>query len=276
MFGYITVCKDELKIKDYIKYKAYYCGVCHSLGKYYNHSMRFGLSYDLTFLALLMDSMVSEKTFTEFRGCLKHVGKKQQVVVDCNALRYASDVNVLLSFHKICDDIKDSASLKSLFLYLLYVLPAKKAGKRQQYLNQSIRENLRRLSIIEKSNTDDIDSSSHYFAQIMKDIFIGDDNLSMLGYTLGRYIYLIDAVDDFDKDLRSKNYNPLIAKFGDNKDDAIKYAEESLLFTLSSGADFYEKLEILNNKEILDNIIYLGLKQKLYTVLKGNENEKSL
>lgn len=276
MFGYITVCKDELKIKDYTKYRAYYCGVCHTLGKRYNQIMRLGLSYDLTFLALLLDSMATENTVTKNRSCIKHLGKKHPVVVNCDALKYASDVNVLLSFYKILDDIKDSFSIKSMILYLLYVLPAKKAGKRQVYLNHSIKENLSKLSKIEKSNTDDIDKASHYFAQIMKDIFYGNDNLEKLGYDLGRYIYLIDAIDDYDKDLKSKNFNPLIAKFGDNKNEVIKYAEESILFTLSQGAKAYEELTILNNKEILDNIIYLGLKQRLYTVLKGNENEKSL
>ncbi len=276
MFGYITVCKDELKIKDYTKYKAYYCGVCHTLGKRYNHIMRLGLSYDLTFLALVLDSMVSDNTTTENRGCLKRLGKKHPVVINCDALKYAADVNVLLSYHKILDDIKDSFSVKSMFLYLIYVLPAKKAGKRQVYLNQSIKENLSELSRIEKSNTDDIDKASHYFALIMKDIFFGNDNLENLGYDLGRYIYLIDAIDDYDKDLKSKNYNPFIAKFGDNKNEALKYAEDSILFTLSQSAKAYEELKILNNKELLDNIIYLGLKQRLYTVLKGNNNEKSL
>ncbi|MBQ2754493.1 MAG: hypothetical protein IJF30_03420 [Clostridia bacterium] len=276
MFGYITVCKDELKIKDYTRYRAYYCGVCHTLGKRYNHIMRLGLSYDLTFLALILDSMVSENTDTQTRGCLKHLGKKHPVVVNCESLKYASDVNVLLSYHKILDDIKDSFSIKSMFLYLIHVLPAKKAGKSQTYLNKSIKENLRKLSEIEKSGTDDIDKASHHFAQIMKDIFYGNDDLEKLGYDLGRYIYLIDAVDDFGKDIKSKNYNPLVAKFGDNKSEAFEFAEQSLLFTLSQGANSYEKLNVLNNKEILYNIIYLGLKQRLYTVLKGNKNEKSL
>ena len=84
------------------------------------------------------------------------------------------------------------------------------------------------------------------------------------------------ALDDYEKDLKSGNYNPLVKKFGKDIESAKEYAKESLIYTLSCGAQEYEKLNILKNKEILDNIIYLGLKQRVYTVLKGKNNEKSV
>lgn len=273
MFGYITVCKDELKIKDFNRYKAYYCGVCKTLGKSYNQIMRLGLSYDLTFLALLIDSQVSEEVTLENHSCIKHIGRKRPIVTNCDALKYASDINVLLTYYKILDDISDGFSLKAMLLYLFYFLPASKAKKRQKYLSNSIKTNLKELSKIEKSKTDNIDKASHHFALIMQDIFHGDPNMEKLGYDLGRYIYLIDAVDDYHKDLKSKNYNPLVAKFGDNREAAMEFAEQSLMFTLSEAVKSYDNLRILNNKDILDNIIYLGLKQRVYSVLKGKINE---
>jgi len=276
MFGYITICKDELKIKEYNRYRAYYCGVCKSIGKSYNQLMRLGLSYDLTFLALLMDSMVSDKCTVMPGRCLKHIGTKRLFVQESLALRYCADLNVLLTGYKLIDDIKDSFSLKALLLSVPYFLPVCKAKKRQPYLAERIKLHLDELSKVENSKTDNIDEAAHHFAQLLEDIFAGNDDFRRLGYNLGRYIYIIDALDDYEKDLKSGNYNPLVQRFGDDKTAVKEYAEQSLMFTLSQAALEYEKLKILNNKEILDNIIYLGLKQRVYTVLKGSKNEKSL
>ena len=276
MFGYITICKDELKIKEYNRYRAYYCGVCKTIGKSYNQLMRLGLSYDLTFLALLMDSMASEKCDIVTGRCLKHIGSKRLFVQNCKALKFCADLNVLLTGYKLIDDIKDGFSPKALLLSAVYALPVRKAKKRQPYLAGRIKMHLDALSAVEKSETDNIDEAAHHFAQLLQDIFAGNDELRRLGYNLGRYIYIIDALDDYKKDLKSGNYNPLVQKFGEDIDAATEYAEQSLMFTLSQAAAEYEKLEILNNKVILDNIIYLGLKQRVYAVLKGSKNEKSL
>lgn len=276
MFGYITICKDELKIKDYNRYRAYYCGVCKTIGKSYNQLMRLGLSYDLTFLALLMDSMVSEKCSIVNGRCLKHIGSKRLFVQNSKALRYCADLNVLLTGYKLIDDIKDGFSPKALLLSIPYALPVLKAKKRQPYLAERIKMHLDELSVVEKEKTDSIDEAAHHFAQLLEDIFAGNDDFRRLGYNLGRYIYIIDALDDYEKDLKSGNYNPLVQRFGDNVAEVREFAEQSLMFTLSQAALEYDKLNILNNKEILDNIIYLGLKQRVYTVLKGSKNEKSL
>lgn len=276
MFGYITICKEELKIKEYNMYKAYYCGLCKALGKNYSQAMRLGLSYDLTFLAMLMDSIATENVEVESERCLKHIGAKQNVVKNSDALIFCSDINVLLTYYKLLDDIKDSFPLKALTLIIPYILPAKKARKRQSYLAGRIKRHLNELAKVEKSGTDDTDLAAHHFACLLEDIFAGDDNLRKLGYNLGRFIYLIDALDDYEKDLKSGNYNPLVKKFGNDFKGAKEFAEQSLIYTLSCGASEYEKLNILKNKEILDNIIYFGLKQRLYTVLKGKNNEKSI
>lgn len=276
MFGYITICKDELKIKEYNRYRAYYCGVCKTIGKSYNQLMRLGLSYDLTFLALLMDSMVSDKCEVVTGRCLKHIGSKRLFVQNSKALLYCADLNVLLMGCKLVDDIKDGFSPKAMLLYLAYALPMHKAKKRQPYLAQRIKKHLHELSRVEKSKTDNMDEAAHHFAQLLEDIFAGNDEFRRLGYNLGRYIYIIDALDDYKKDLKSGNYNPLVQRFGDDFLSATEFAEQSLMFTLSQAAAEYEKLEILNNKAILDNIIYLGLKQRVYAVLKGSKNEKSL
>ncbi len=271
MFGYVTICKEELKIKEYNRYKAYYCGLCKAIGKRYNQAMRLGLSYDLTFLALIMDSMAADSCDIKKERCLKHIGAKQNVVKNSKALLYCSDINVLLTYYKLLDDIKDGFSIKALCLVIPYLLPAKKAKKRQPYLADRIKLHLDNLSAEEKSGTDNTDRVAHHFASLTEDIFAGDDALRRLGYNIGRFIYIIDAMDDYQKDLKSGNYNPLVKKFGKDKRAAIQFAEQSLMYTLSCAAQEYEKLSILNNKEILDNIIYLGLKQRVFAVLEGKK-----
>ena len=49
MFGYVTVCEPELKVKDLKKYRAYYCGLCRTLKEDYGFMGQMTLTYDMTF-----------------------------------------------------------------------------------------------------------------------------------------------------------------------------------------------------------------------------------
>ena len=99
MFGFVNVYKNELKIKDYNTFRAYYCGLCKSLGKRYNQLVRLGLSYDLTFLALVGDSLSNEDAVILKDGCIKHIGS-HMICSNNHAIDYASDMSVILSYYK--------------------------------------------------------------------------------------------------------------------------------------------------------------------------------
>lgn len=285
MFGYVNVFKDELKIKDYDTYKAYYCGLCKTIGKNHNQLARFGLNYDFTFLAIFLDSLSETEPVFAKEGCLKKFGKKKIVKAN-SGLTFAADMNVIFSYYKLKDDIDDSGNLKFRFAILPFKRRAKKIIARYPELCKNISDSLLRLKFLEETKCDICYKVAHEFANVMKHMFAYyDESISDFGYELGKLIYLMDAYDDMEKDFKENNYNPAIMQYnyqGDFNDELKSQVSDSLYFTLAEIADIYKNICIVRNKSILDNIIYLGLRAKCDMIInqcnlrKEIKNEKSL
>ncbi len=281
MFGYVTFYKDELKIKDFNKFRAYYCGLCKTLGKRFNQVVRLGLSYDLTFLALLLDSLDEDNTVFLKGGCFKHMGKKRLIVEHNKSVEYAADMSIALMYYKLLDDLRDSFSLLSAVALVPYWLGVRKVKRIYPEKLEHIKNQLFLLSKLESRKCSVTDEVAEPFARIMESLFdVGNEDIKKLGYNMGRFIYLIDALDDYKKDVKSGGYNPYRYAYPDLAFEDIKrIAEKSLTITLAMAAESYEKAGISKNKELLDNIIYLGLRQRLDMVLsdkKGNKDGKSI
>jgi len=279
MFGYVNVYKNELKIKDYNTFKAYYCGLCKALGKRYNQIVRLGLSYDLTFLALVADSLSEDDPCIEKDGCIKHLGS-HMICKNNSAIDYASDISIILSYYKFCDDISDDKSVKAFFARIPYLRAFKKASKKHPDVAKSIKTNLDELSKLEKQKCPSIDMAAHPFAQLTSDIFAGfSPELARLGYDIGRYIYIADAFNDIKEDKKKNSYNPFL-NYDDEYLSSMEF-EKRVLGTfnmnLNAISDSYMKLSIKKNKPILDNIIYLGLRYITEQFFNnGGKNDKSL
>ncbi|WHH57351.1 DUF5685 family protein [Petroclostridium sp. X23] len=296
MFGYVTPYKDELKVREYHWFKAYYCGLCKALGKEFNQAVRMGLNYDFTFLALLLSSIDGQDEKINKEGCITNPIKKKPVVWMNEHIQYSAYMSVILTYFKLLDDWKDDRSIPSLFALWAYVLPLRKARKKYPEKYEGIRKSLGKLSELEKAKCDIIDESADAFAVLMQEIFvppyITDEKmqriLAWVGYNLGRWIYILDAFHDVETDIRQKNYNPVLLQYKYNvNEDAEAFItrvkeqmEMSLTFTLDNTAKSFELLDIERNKAILENIIYMGTRDKMQQIFgrkRGcTKNEKSL
>ena len=83
MFGYITICRPELKVKEYDTYRTYYCGLCHSLKERYGQVPRLTLSFDMTFLAILLSGLYEEENRQSCGRCLLHPMQKALPDSEC-------------------------------------------------------------------------------------------------------------------------------------------------------------------------------------------------
>lgn len=281
MFGYVNVLKDELKIKDYTTYRAYYCGLCHEIGRRHNQLSRMGLNYDLTALAILLDSLSEKPAEFVKAGCIKKIGKRPTKCSDEN-LKYVADMNVLLAYFKLLDDIKDNHSLKAVIGIIPFALRSRFLKKKYPKLYEVVKLRLSRLSFLEKADCDIIDKVANESAALTQAIFEEyEPALAPLGYSLGRFVYIIDAYDDMDEDYKNKNYNPAVLQYsykGIITEEIINNITDNLYYTLSDVAEQYKKLPVKKNKEILDNIIYLGLRANADRIIKErkSKDEKSI
>ena len=275
MFGYVTVYKPELKMKDYYKYRAYYCGLCHELKKKYGPLGQMTLTYDMTFLIILLTSLYESKTEHKKEHCLIHPVKKHDRLKS-EITEYAADMNIILSYYHLMDDWKDEKSPVG----LVGMAALKKAylKTKEKYPRQSkvIKQCLSKLHNLEKSNIQNIDQVSRCFGELMAELLIfrkdqWEEPLRRVGFFLGKFIYLIDAYEDLEEDLKNNNYNPL--KTLSKKDTYEKYCNEMLTMMMTECASAFETLPCLIDIDILRNIIYVGVWTK-YDAIQKERNSK--
>lgn len=276
MFGYVNIYKDELKVKDYNLFRAYYCGLCKALGKQFNQLVRLGLNFDFTFLAIMADALCEDNTQFSKEGCVKNFSKKA-IVTSSRAVSYAADMSIILTYYKLLDDIADDKSIKAVLAIIPFWFAKRKLKKHYACLEADIRYCLKDLSEIEKKGTVYPDEAAHPFAKIMELMF---DYIckgsGKLGYNIGRYVYLIDACDDMLCDFKKKRFNVFCSAhqyIGVPDDTIVKAVEDTLYMTLSSIGFEYEALPKFKNRDLLGNIIYLGIRSRTDAVVKKLREE---
>ncbi len=258
MFGYVQIRKPELKIKDYDTYRSFYCGLCSVLKDNYGILGEVTLTYDMTFLIILLSSVYDLSEIKREERCIVHPAKKHKVTITV-ASEYAAHMNIILSYYHLIDDLNDEDSKKAYVGSKLYTSHFKKAVRRYPKKAELIRRGLNKLSELESVNAG-IDELSDAFGKIMtvlfnykKDAF--SDYLKGLGYHLGRFIYIMDAYDDLEDDIKKGCFNPLTEYDG----DVTEYVEKLLYCEISEAASYYRALPSVEYNDILGNIIYAGV-----------------
>lgn len=276
MFGYVTPCKMELKVKDYEKFKAYYCGLCKSIRNHIGNVPRLVLNYDMTFLAVLLDSLQDDESKFKKEACILHPTKKRIILQDNGCLEYAAFCNTVLAYYKLLDSVMDENSLKgkvySTFLKLYIDKLPENFKKHKDFIKCKLNEEY----LMEKNpDGKSLDELSHPFAELTGYIISSymqsmDEGLYRLGYNLGKWIYIIDAFDDLEDDMKKNKFNAINKSCNANNmqyDEFSGAVQNRIRFVLeSSGMQCLESLNDLNikkNKELLENILQFGLLEKM-------------
>lgn len=282
LFGYVTPLKPELKIREYESFKSYYCGICMHIKESFGNIPRMSLNYDMTFLGLLLDGLHKEERELKIQRCIAHPLKKKPMIINNKALAYAAAMNVSLVYYKLLDDVADDKSIKSKVSSMILSSYKSKFNRNVTMINDIIEENLKKLSYLEvEKKFSSIDEIAHPFSEIVGKIlnlypekFEGDSeevrgNLYELGYSLGKWIYLIDALDDLKEDMEKNKFNPIDYLYNtDSKtyEELMEEIRDRMEFTIFNCGytcrNALENLPIKRNKEILENIISLGMMDK--------------
>ena len=261
MFGYVVMNKPEIKFKDFNMYRSFYCGLCRELKERYGLSGQITLTYDMTFVILLLSGLYEPPTKKGTTRCIVHPVRRQPVRK--NAItEYAADMNIFLTYYKCKDDWNDERSIPGFAFGKLLEGKEKKSEKLWGKKVQTIVSCLDELSELEKENATDIDRVSGCFGRIMAEIFayredVWEPTLRRMGFYFGKFIYLLDAYDDVEEDVKKGNYNPF------SKDYIIKGFDDRvknmLMMMMAETCREFEKLPIIKYTDILRNILYSGV-----------------
>ena len=305
MFGYVVVNKPELKFREFDVYRAYYCGLCHSLSKRRGLSGQLTLSYDMTFLVILLSSLYEPEHNVTSKRCVVHPLRRQNII-SSEFTDYVADMNVILSYFKCLDDWHDDRSvLKLAYSKLLKkgsigknlnnvhatsdstddgsvaaTQPNSDSNNQNSYFTddsghlhispdysyknkiEAISSLLDELGTREKMNETNVDVVAGLFGKIMQILFVPFDDiyakgLGRMGFYLGKFIYIMDAFDDVEEDVKKGRYNVFSNCYTDP--DFETHVKDMLTMMMAECSDAFEMLPAVDNADILRNILYSGV-----------------
>ncbi|MBE6672942.1 MAG: hypothetical protein E7599_05430 [Ruminococcaceae bacterium] len=284
MFGYIKPSACLLDAEEQKLYKAVYCGLCHSLGKICSQSARFTLSYDFAFLALLRMAAEGEQPNLCIRKCPSHPIKGCSMITDSRSLDYCAALSALLGYESIRDKLMDEKGLSHFSARICMIQGKhnlKRALDKYDLPITTVRKHLDDLSALEKQNCRIPDLPAEIFGQMLAEVSsygLEDDLIRFavekIMFRIGKWIYLIDAADDFERDQKKGSYNPFLPSGPDKK-----LLSNSLEWELSHCDDIFGKLPCRNPhiQNIIENIMFYGMKNVANSVLFPSEqNERNL
>ena len=277
MFGYVMVNWETLSQEERKRFRAYYCGLCRALGNRYGATGRLALSFDMTFLAALLSSLYEPETRQGRGRCVVHPNKPHDYLEN-PLMDYAADMTIALAYHKALDDWRDDKKLSGKSQARL--LHARYRRIEALYPRQlaAIRQAMEQLNALEKENCQAIDPPVNASGAMLGEIFVykkdmWSDTLRQTGSALGRFVYLMDAYDDLEADIKKGRYNPLTAMSqGPGFEERIR---DYLTLLLGEGAVAFEQLPLVEDLSILRNILYSGVWTKYQAIQRKRAEEEA-
>lgn len=275
MFGYVMASTGELSPEGKARYQSVYCGICRRIRQQCSNTARLVLSYDMAFLSLLLMSLYEPEETSGDRACTLHPVKPRPWT-DNEFVRYGADMNVALAYYKALDDHADDH--KTGARILANKLEADVRRIREDYPRQcqAMEDCIAQLSRLEQAGCPNPDEPAACFGRLMGEILVyredmWADTLRQIGMALGRYIYLADAAIDYRKDRREGSYNPFLA-MGMEEDWA--QWEQYLVLAMGRCTNYFERLPLVQDKNILDNILYSGVWVEFRRRQKGQRSAR--
>lgn len=260
MFGYVMANVKELTEQEKKRYNAVYCGICRQIRDRSSQMSRLGLSYDMAFLALLLMSLYEPEEISGDRACTLHPVKPRPWV-DNEYIQYAADMNVALAYYQAADDWQDDKKLSARMMTGVFGKNYESIQSRYPRQCEAISSCISRLNQLERANCANADETANCFGALMGELLsyredLWAPTLRKMGMALGRFIYLADAAVDYRRDRRKKKYNPFLA-MGTGED--WPRWENYLILAMGRCTDAFERLPLVQDKHILDNILYSGV-----------------
>ncbi len=275
MFGYVVINEPELKIKDYREYRGVYCGLCQTLKHKYGPFGQLCLNNDMTFMALLHMSLYEDEEISGERiyRCKLHPTRKLKIYEN-PCLDYAADMTLVLNYYLARDHWMDDRKPQALAQMMLLRGKVKKLSRIYPRQFRAVKNYVYRLEAAERAGEKDLDVLAGLTGTMLGEVMNWKDDiwsgmLKEVGFYLGKFIYLMDAYEDLDKDITKHRFNPLTLYRSQSDFEEKIFSMLDLM--MADCARSFEKLPLSLDVEILRNILYAGVWSKYMKI----RNDKS-
>lgn len=260
MFGYVVADQAHLQPEELTRYRSAYCGLCRAIGARHGQAARLTLTYDMTFLTLLLDSLYEPEKRSGTGRCVSHL-IRPRAWHQSSFTDYAADLNVALAYYNCLDDWQDDKSLPKLAAAKALEGAYRQVAQQWPEQCQAIAACLTRLSQLEQANSPHLDQACQCFGDLMAALFsvrpgYWTPTLQELGRNLGQFIYLMDAALDREQDAKKGRYNPIAAfEQAHGSFDVL----QALTMLIGDCTLAFERLPLEQDLGLLRNILYSGV-----------------
>ncbi len=256
MFGYVVANFEKLSEEEKKHYQTCYCSLCRSLGNRHQTISRITLTYDMTFLILILSALYPAEHDLQTERCLIHPLKPHTYWQD-DITAYAADMNVALAYYNFLDDWQDEKKKSAFYKAKLFEQANRQITALYPRQCKQIQESLQSLNAMEKANVLNPDLPANCFGKLLAEVFIWREDgnapaLRAFAQALGKFIYIMDACLDLVEDIKNERYNPLIASTWEN-------TGEILNLLMADCTEKYQRLPIQQDKHLIENILYSGV-----------------
>lgn len=261
MLGVMTVRKEELRFREFDRYRGFYCGLCRAIGKRCGKACRMALSFEMTFAAMLLTALYEPETAQEEHRCAFHPIHRR-LMLHNEAIDYCADLSALISYYDLRDGWEDERRVDRLAESELLKAAAERTGAALPRQRQAVEDYVRQLHEVERRNDPTLDAAANLTGNVMAELLVMREDvyardLRELGFYLGKFIYLCDSYEDLERDEKRGSYNPLRSRRGDPAFETS--CEQMLSDMMARASQAFERLPILQDAEIMRNILYSGI-----------------
>mgnify|MGYP003192273523 CR=1 FL=1 len=253
MFGYVIADLARLDEGQQTRYKSFYCGLCRALYRGYGPVPALALTYDMAFLTLFLSALYEPAEQSGASRCLRHPAQAQSWTQTAFT-GYAAAMNCLLAYENRRDDWHDDQKLSA--------------------AAAAIRTSLQMIAQAEEDRTAYSEAPANAFGELMAELFtVKADHwtpvLRQFGRSLGKLIYFMDAACDLEEDRKKGQYNPL-ALLGVQSGADFR---PQLTLLAGDAAEAFERLPIVQDAAILQNILYSGVWTRFEAAFRTKQEE---
>lgn len=272
MFGYIVPHLESLDNQEQARYRAVYCGVCRSLEQRYGQFPRLTTSYDMTFLALLLNSLYEPDEFRDSQRCPLHPGATQ-AFARSEYTDYAADLSIILGYYKCLDDWRDDRSRRAWLAARALEKPYRRALEHHSSLGVVLEQAMNAIHAVEEEQAaSNPDAAANCFGALLGDVFVYRNDfwahdLRRFGARLGKFIYMMDAALDIDDDRKQGNYNPFLLMEADRA-----LIQEDLEMLAAAAVDSFERLPLEQDAHLMRSVLYAGMWQRFKSKEKTEDH----
>ena len=280
MLGYVRAYKPELKFREYDVYKGVYCTLCKTLLRRYSPLGQLFLSYDAAFLALVLSALSPECPAESASRCCYNPAKKCLSCGRGDVQDFCADISVLLFYYKILDDLHDRGFWRRVLAAIVFPIAwlMRRKARRIRPDADSIISLMMREQADREAEDASLDAAAEPSARALAALAAlktENEDAERFCYLVGRFVYLIDAVDDVRDDVRKRNFNPLKARYQQAPDTFREYALGILNLNIGELVKALETLQLYRYQDIIYNVVFDGLYNSALYVLQKYENREA-